>query len=276
MDTDTTLPQFTVAETDAIRKLLATRYAGVFPPEAMESHLRDYVGFPFALGVADLVTRRVPAGGRVLDLGCGFGAFTLLLRLRGYDSLGLEIDPDDLRFARLRAAKVLPGPEAEALYRQGDATRPDLPDGQYDAVVCWNLLEHVPRAEVLFAQVRRLLRPGGSLFAICPNYWAFRNEAHYLVPWRPLLSRRAAGRRLRRLGKDPTYFETAVFQRSNWSVLFALHRTGFAIRDLLTDVRLDLRPDNLPALLGRLREALRFYHPLKDSILVRATKGETR
>ena len=48
---------------------------------------------------------------------------------------------------------------------EGDATAMPFADASFDAAVCFTMLHHVPSAESqdrLFAEVRRVLRPGGS------------------------------------------------------------------------------------------------------------------
>ncbi len=269
---DMALPGLEASEVARLRELLSRRYAGVFTPEAVESHLRDYVGFPFAEQIAGLVEAHLPPGGSVADLGCGFGSFSLVMLARGREAVGVELDALEVAWARLRAGRLIPGREPERLFVLGDAARLPLPEGTFDTVTCWNLLEHVPNAGALIGQARRLLRPGGSLFLICPNYFAFRQEAHYHVPWRPLLSRRAAADRLRTAGKNPAYFESSIFQRSNWGVLLELIRQGFELYDLLGGPRLDLWPGNLSGLWANRRAALALYNPLKENILLRAVK----
>ena len=266
------LPGLEAEEVTRLRGILSLRYEGVFTPEAIEAHLRDSVGFPFAQQVAGLVETHLPTDGNVADLGCGFGSFVLVMLARGREALGVELDDLEVEWARLRAERLIPGREPERLFVLGDAARPPLPEGDFDAVTCWNLLEHVPDTAALIAQARRLLRPGGNLFLICPNYFAFRQEAHYHVPWRPLLSRRAAAARLRAAGKNPAFFESSIFQRSNWSVLLELTRQGFELYDLLGGPRLDLRPGNLTGLWANRGAALALYNPLKENILLRAVK----
>jgi MPBQ/MSBQ methyltransferase len=275
METMNALPGLLPAEVELLRQHLRARYAGVFSEESIEAHLQDYVGFPFAEQIAPLVEGHLPPNGRVADLGCGFGSFVLCLLGRGHQAVGVELDDFEVGLAQRRAERLFPGLVPQEVFFGGDAARLPLPEGSFDAVTCWNLLEHVEDDGQLIRQAHRLLKPGGSLFVICPNYFAFRQEAHYLVPWRPLLSRRAAVARLRRAGKDPAYFETGIFQRSNWGVLWTLLGRGFALHDLLSDARLDPLPENLPGLSARLRQALTFYNPLKESILLRAVKRST-
>jgi SAM-dependent methyltransferase len=49
-----------------------------------------------------------------------------------------------------------------------DASAIPLPDGSFDNVLCFNLLEHVAEPEKVMSEISRLLRPGGRLFVETP------------------------------------------------------------------------------------------------------------
>jgi len=107
----------------------------------------------------------------VLDLGCGFGEF--LNPLRCAKRVGVDLNPD--------ATKHLdPGVEFHA----GDVrSLPMLADGTFDVVFTSNLMEHLPTkedVEKMLREARRVLKPGGQLIAVGPNfrfvggeYWDF-------------------------------------------------------------------------------------------------------
>ncbi|WP_223769650.1 class I SAM-dependent methyltransferase [Streptomyces huiliensis] len=101
-------------------------------------------------------------GSDTLEIGPGYGATTVGL-LRRVDRLTLaEVDPAAVERLRRRF-----GGRAEVVHADG-AELP-LPDGRFDAVTCFTMLHHVPspeRQDRLFAEARRVLRPGG-VFAGC-------------------------------------------------------------------------------------------------------------
>src|SRR4051812_21353563 len=98
---------------------------------------------------------------RVLDLasGAGFG----LQMLRGVGSRVVGLDYDPLALGEVRRLEP-----ASSLVR-GDATRLPLGDESVDAVVSFETLEHVPDAEVMVGEIRRVLAPGGYLVLSTPN-----------------------------------------------------------------------------------------------------------
>jgi SAM-dependent methyltransferase len=79
-------------------------------------------------------------------------------------------------------------------------------DASVDAVLCAQVYEHVPDAERLFAEIYRVLRPGGIVFFSAPN-WLFPIEPHYFLPFLHWLSPQWAARYLRGTGLGTEYYE---------------------------------------------------------------------
>jgi 2-polyprenyl-3-methyl-5-hydroxy-6-metoxy-1,4-benzoquinol methylase len=127
----------------------------------------------FAARRAFLV-ERVTAGERVLDLGCGDGAFAGELVAAGCEVTMADVAEQALRRARTRA----PGAVAVALV-EGAALPFD--EDAFDVVWAGEVLEHVADVVGLLAEVRRVLRWGGRLLATTP--WHGRivvaTDAHF-------------------------------------------------------------------------------------------------
>jgi SAM-dependent methyltransferase len=116
--------------------------------------LRDLV-LPYALAGARL-------GDDVLEVGPGPGVTTDLLRADLPRLTAVELD-DDLAGA---LAARLAGTNVEVVH--GDATAMPFEDGRFTGAVSLTMLHHVPTAELqdrLFAEVARVLRPGGLFVA---------------------------------------------------------------------------------------------------------------
>lgn len=113
-----------------------------------------------------VIARHVPAGARVLDVGCGDGALMAALRdSKGVDARGIEIDPECVEKCVERGLSVV----------QGDADR-DLgfyPDGAFDYAVLSQTLQTAERPDRM---LRELLRVGRRAFVSFPNfaYWRMR------------------------------------------------------------------------------------------------------
>ncbi len=101
-------------------------------------------------------------GDTALDLACGTGSLTReLARTVGPTGpvLGIDFSPEMLRAARAR-----PTPNVE--YRLGDATNlAGIPNGRFDAVTIAYGARNIPDLDGLFAEMARVLRPGGR--AVC-------------------------------------------------------------------------------------------------------------
>lgn len=257
---------------DGVHNYLRELYDGVFTPEAIERHIEDHVGFTFADWVAPLVQRGSPSGAKLLDIGSGFGSFVLRARELGLDAFGIELAAFEVEYARKRLELLRPIDNAVNVYRLGDIRDLSWPDECLDVVTLWNVMEHIPKPFALLQIVQRLLKPGGSLYIICPNYAAFRLEAHYHVPWYPFLPRHWASWYLRRKGNNPRFFETNIHYTTNWGVLWALKRLGLQLWDLSNSMRMDLALTNFGVVLRNPVAFARFYNPLSEAVLVAARK----
>ena len=103
----------------------------------------------------------VPAGGRVLDLGCGCGIPVARdLVERGFEVLGVDLSPVQVE----RARRLVPGADL----RCADMVELDLPPGSFDLVVCLYALFHLPVDEqpAVVGSIHRWLRPGGRILLI--------------------------------------------------------------------------------------------------------------
>jgi demethylmenaquinone methyltransferase/2-methoxy-6-polyprenyl-1,4-benzoquinol methylase len=94
----------------------------------------------------------VPPGSVVLDLACGTGDLCRELRAQGLRPIGV-----DLSFGMLAAART------DAPLVHGDALRLPLPDASVDGVTCGFALRNFERLPTFFAELARVVRPGGRV-----------------------------------------------------------------------------------------------------------------
>ncbi len=106
--------------------------------------------------------------GRLLDFGCGGGAFLKRMADQGWNVTGL-----DAALGAVREIQNELGLNALA----GSLPHPDLRPGTFDVVTMWHSLEHVHRPLDILREAYRLLMPGGKLIVAAPNieslpfYW---------------------------------------------------------------------------------------------------------
>lgn len=261
-------------EQKAILEYLTASYSNVFTESAIRAHLENHVGLPVAEYGLGVVTPLLPSNARILDIGAGFGSFVLLAREHGFDATGVEVAPFEVEFARRRLRRVRPRDDPEAVYLLGDATQLSQVGSGLDAITFWNVFEHVADVEGLVAFAVRALRPGGYVFIVCPNYAARRDEAHYHIPWRPELrhDRVAAAAYIRNMGRDPTFFETSIFCRTNCEVLGLLRKNRFDLYDIEGLRPMSFKLANLTSLVCNWRQVRAFYDRSRHSVLVAGCK----
>ena len=110
------------------------------------------------------VWAEIPAGARVLDLGCGAGLDSLWAAERAGPAgrvLGADFSPAML--ARARAAARAAG--AAARFVNAAAERLPLPDGAVDVALVNGLFNLNPARRSVFAELARVVRPGGAVYA---------------------------------------------------------------------------------------------------------------
>ena len=126
-----------------------------------------------------LNSAQIRPGDRVLDLACGSGSFAVLLakHITEIEVVGLDGDPDILDQARKKAQR----PNLDVKFDQGMAHAMPYGDHEFDVVFSSLFFHHISTLDKksALAEVRRVLRPGGSL-KICD--WG--RPANWFSSWR--------------------------------------------------------------------------------------------
>jgi SAM-dependent methyltransferase len=129
----------------------------------------------------DVILRSLPAGGLVVDAGCGVARWPIYLRRHGHRVFGLEYSHDACVIAREN------DPSLEVV--EADVRRTPLRDGSVDAVLSLGVVEHDERGPVVaLREAHRILKPGGVLLLAVPFNNLLRralvNRLHSLATWR--------------------------------------------------------------------------------------------
>jgi SAM-dependent methyltransferase len=109
---------------------------------------------------------QLPAGAALLDVGCGSGGPVLYAAQR----LGVRVCGVDSNASAIEAAvSVAAHGQVQARFEVADASRP-LPfaDGEFDALVCIDAINHLAGRERVLADWRRVVRPGGQILFTDP------------------------------------------------------------------------------------------------------------
>jgi SAM-dependent methyltransferase len=146
-------------------------------------------------------------GGKLLDIGCASGYYSVAFAKAGGRATGVDISEASVALARRRAA--LEGVADRCEFVQGDIRSLTIASGEYDVVGLIEVLEHVREQRELIEQATRAVRPGGLLVVATPH--AFDE----LPRWRRFLYRKAptpeaAGIQVERLGTNPFVAESGI------------------------------------------------------------------
>lgn len=132
-----------ISHTDGKRSLFEKLYHTV-----KQKALRDKI---------KLVQKFQPTKGDILDIGAGTGDFLVVAKQNGWTITGIE-----------------PSPKAKDIAKgKGVAFAEDLasiPNHSKDVITMWHVLEHVPDVQAQIAELKRILKPDGTLIVAVPNY----------------------------------------------------------------------------------------------------------
>lgn len=113
-------------------------------------------------------------GDVVLDLGCGEGRHVVAAYAEHEVTvIGVDLGEQDLRTAQERIGPFdEPGNERKQwLFMRANGLQLPFADHSFDKVICSEVLEHVPDYQGMLAEIRRVLKPGGTFCASVPRFW---------------------------------------------------------------------------------------------------------
>lgn len=123
----------------------------------------------------DLADRRP---GRLLDWGCGWGQVTALLREEGVAAVAFDYRTDVEAPTTVKLERY---PDIEA-HVSPDPVRLPFDDGSFDTVLSCGVLEHVEDPEGSLAEIRRVLRSGGTFYVTnLPNRYSYTERIARLL-----------------------------------------------------------------------------------------------
>ena len=122
---------------------------------------------------------------RILDLGCGNGAFSKKLAELGYDVVGVDTSESGIAQARLggHAVRFETGSAYDDLKSQF---------GEFDCLVSLEVVEHLYSPKTFAANLNQLLKPGGLVLISTPFHGYWKNlvmaitgkmDAHFMALW---------------------------------------------------------------------------------------------
>jgi 2-polyprenyl-3-methyl-5-hydroxy-6-metoxy-1,4-benzoquinol methylase len=137
-------------------------------------------------------------GRKIFEIGFRNGLFIDECRREGLLPTGLEINREYVEEVKTKF------PNMDILWYDG-GTFP-VPDASYDFVVSFQVLEHVNSTEHIIDESIRILKAGGIMYHVAPNYHSFY-EGHYKVIWLPFLNKTLGRYYVKMLRLDGPYYE---------------------------------------------------------------------
>ena len=117
----------------------------------------------------NLINSLQPNKGRLLDIGAGTGEFLSVAKNDGWQTIGVEPSDRAKSIARNKGISFV------------EATS-ELENHSFDVISMWHVLEHVPDLNKQIKELKRLLKPTGTLIIAVPNFKSF-DANHYGKFW---------------------------------------------------------------------------------------------
>jgi len=102
---------------------------------------------------------------KILDAGCGIGLNTFLMAKKGFQIAGIDNDPEKISLAK-KMLKHLNFPRTS--FALQDITNMKFARESFDAIICFEVLEHVKEDNLALSEVSRVLKKGGLLLLSVP------------------------------------------------------------------------------------------------------------
>jgi len=152
----------------------------------MDYYFREYArGFSVSsreriLKVLDMV-KDTPIE-RLLDIGCGDGSISVLLKevAQAKEVYGIELSPNGAKKASQKGVNVIVF-DLEELNKK----RLPYPDSYFDLIFCGDIIEHIFEPSFLLKEIWRVLKKSGSCIVTTPNLASWYNRLFLLLGYQP-------------------------------------------------------------------------------------------
>ena len=184
-------------------------------PKELITHWRDYVlaGVQRGRHVVDVVNPFVDVHGcKVLDAGCGFGGTSIAFAMSGSQVVGIDVEKERLLGALIRARADYQIPSLS--FQQSILEHLPFQDSSFDILICEDVFEHVNSHARSVAEIGRVLKPGGVVYLVFPNYFSPQNfwrDPHYDLLGVSILPKALAGYYVTRIRRRSQHYDVGYF-----------------------------------------------------------------
>ena len=121
--------------------------------------------YHFVKGIAlknklNLINNCSSSKGNLLDIGAGTGDFLFTAKQNGWETIGVEPSEKAKGIAIGKGIKF------------SDSTQ-DLESHSFDVITMWHVLEHIPNLEIQINELKRLVKPNGTIIIAVPNFKSY-------------------------------------------------------------------------------------------------------
>lgn len=120
----------------------------------------------------------------VLEVGCGFGSLSSLLLSRGAQVVATEIDQKKLTLAKKFLRQSMLKKKIKLVPVTGEVL--PFPKQTFDAVIIFDVIEHVTNPGKMMKEAQRVLKPGGILYVEFTPYYSITGHHLYDYTWLPI------------------------------------------------------------------------------------------
>ena len=124
--------------------------------------------------LVDLFAKLAGSSGSLLEVGCGIGVDSIRLAKCGFDVTAVDLTESALQVAKEFAVRR----DVNINFQLGNAEGLDFPDANFDAVYSFGVLHHTPDIGKAVAEVRRVLKPGGTAYVMLYHRDSIVNAVH--------------------------------------------------------------------------------------------------
>jgi SAM-dependent methyltransferase len=212
---------------------------------------------------------RLPGRPRLLDVGCAMGSMLQEAKAAGWDPVGVETSEFAANYAEEHSGCPV---YAGTLQKAG------FPSESFDVVTLMDVIEHVPYPVDLMDEIHRVLRPGGVVFLVTPNFSSFFVRLYgptaygvwpdqHVVYFQPSTIERL----LRDVGFVKITTGSKDFYGDNLRRL--LHREGSTAN---VEIKAAFGAKNRLAQVRQIANRVFMHVPLGDKLIAFAQRGENR
>ena len=208
-----------------LREYFFNTYKGVIEKNKIDDVMSYQLDKNRSYEYLDMIESNIDKKSKILDFGSGFGEFIILLNKMNFKAFGVENCKKSFDISLLSWREQF---KRKPRFFFCNSSLP-FKDDSFDIITLWNVVEHIENLDFYLKEIERVLKKGGKIFILAPNYFSFRKEAHYHVPWIPYLSKKLSLKYLCLIGKNPRFFDKNIFPITKIGLIKKINELGLSI-----------------------------------------------